>query len=825
MDENAQRFFVGRSKECSYVVNNPFVSRHHAALEYHGSQCMLVDANSTNGTYLNSPDSRIPPNERHPLRQGDVVYFSPHYKIPADLLINKIRRGISDNEVDLKQFPHDQTVIRIGRAPDNDIPITSLFASRYHAEVHTHPDGSRTVQDLGSKSGIYVNDVMVRNQTVRLDPDAKLEVGGVRICIQFSGKPGGRAMVGQQREGIFVLCHKLGHVVADRDTKAPKALLSNLSLSIYPGEFIGLMGPSGCGKTTFLTAINGDLKFTEGGVFYNGLDLKQNLSRFVPQSGYVPQDDIMHAELTVREVLYFNARIKLGKEVADRDIYEKIDAICQSLGLYQPGGNLDLRGTLIGSPEQKFLSGGQKKRVNLAIELLTDPKILFLDEPTSGLSAADTVTVMELLRKLADEKGIAIVITIHQPSLKVYSLMDKIIYLKQGKLCYFGKSFPDSVRYFVPEEQPEVAGPDAVMERLDRADVTSMEREYTQSSEFQELVVGRASQFQQTQVSNKSANPKRVSGFIQLPKLTSRYLKCKLRDKGSMIILMIQAPLIGILLSWAFTDESLNMALFLLVFVSLWFGTNNSAKELVGEKSIYRREQRSGLSPWAYLASKLLIQAGLTFIQCFVLVALSYLLLGFKFNFLLGFGICWMVSMTGISIGLLVSALARTEVAAIVMIPLILIPFILFGGAVIKYDDMGGFTRGFANTLVPARWAYESIVHAERSGGRGFDQNPEEQVDEMKGKLEDMKSTVEDLASENEQLRRGGSPRRTEIDSEEEDEEETAFNKDSFLPFAKDQRGFRQTQWDKNILLGFFALMVMMILLTVGTHQRLRKRG
>ena len=153
------------------------------------------------------------------------------------------------------------------------------------------------------------------------------------------------------------------------------------------------------------------------------------------------------------------------------------------------------------------------------------------------------------------------------------------------------------------------------------------------------------------------------------------------------------------------------------------------------------------------------------------------------------------------------------------------IPFILFGGAVIKYDDMGGFTRGFANTLVPARWAYESIVHAERSGGRGFDQNPEEQVDEMKGKLEDMKSTVEDLASENEQLRRGGSPRRTEIDSEEEDEEETAFNKDSFLPFAKDQRGFRQTQWDKNILLGFFALMVMMILLTVGTHQRLRKRG
>jgi len=726
-------YSVGRSNDCHLTLKNPFVSREHAKVRWNASEgWVLQDLKSSNGTFVNDPRKPMPRGSAQPLREGDIIYFSQKYKLTVALLIKRLVEGSGqESDGEMSVFEPSEGVIRIGRSSENNIVLTQLTVSRFHAEIHIAADGSRILKDLGSKIGTFVNDEQVIGRSVPITQDDRIEVGGIALCIQFTTKPGGKTSVGRQREGFFLTASRVTQTVKDRQTGAPKNLLSDISLSVYPGEFVGLMGPSGCGKTTFMTALNGSQSFSSGFVYYNGLDLVGNLSRFSPQIGYVPQDDIMHPELTVREVLFYTARLKLSGEVSSEDLHRKITEVCSDLGLKE---KLD---TLIGTPEQKTLSGGQKKRVNLAMELLTDPKILFLDEPTSGLSSADTVTVMKLLRKMADERGIAIVITIHQPSTPVYQLMDKVIYLKDGLLCYYGKSFPDSISYFVPDKDPEIAGPDAVMETLDRAPPQEMQVGYRRTQAYQDLVVERDNRLSRANAnaSSGSSDSRQANRFSQLASLLKRYLTCKVRDRASLGILFAQAPMIGLLVGWIFRESDLNSPLFLLVFVSLWFGTNNSAKELVGERSIFLREKRSGLSPVAYLFSKLLVQTGLTLIQCFLLVGASCLLIDSSFPFFSAVFICWITSLVGTSAGLCVSAWSKTEVTAIVAVPLILIPFILFGGLLKPYDDMGSLSR-FAAFFNPARWGYECIVQVERDKHEKYSPSPKKVIKQLRDALD-----------------------------------------------------------------------------------------
>jgi ABC transport system ATP-binding/permease protein len=728
-------YSVGRGNNCQLILNNPFVSREHAKIKWSPSEgWVLQDLKSSNGTFVNNPETPMARGSSQILSEGDIIYFSRQYKLPVDLLIKRlVEGGGGESEGEMSVFEPSEGVIKIGRSSENDIVLSQLTVSRFHAEIHVAADGSRSLKDLGSKGGTFVNDQQVVARSVPITQDDRIEVGGVAVCIQFSAKPGGKTIVGRQREGFFLTASRVTQTVKDRQTGTPKNLLSDLSLSVYPGEFVGLMGPSGCGKTTFMTALNGSQSFSSGFVYYNGLDLVGNLSRFSPQIGYVPQDDIMHPELTVREVLFYTARLKLPGDVSSEDINRRITEVCTSVGLKE---KLE---TLIGTPEQKTLSGGQKKRVNLAMELLTDPKILFLDEPTSGLSSADTVTVMNLLRKMADDRGIAIVITIHQPSTPVYQLMDKVIYLKDGQLCYYGKAFPDSISYFVPEKDPKVAGPDAVMEKLDRGSPQTMQGNYKKTQAYQDLVVKRDQLLSRTNQSGGRIESRLANRTSQLFSLLKRYLTCKIRDRGSLAILFAQAPMIGLLVGWIFRESDLNSPLFLLIFVSLWFGTNNSAKELVGERSIFLRENRSGLSPIAYLGSKLLAQTSLTFIQCFLLVGVSDIFIDFSFPFLSAVFICWVTSLVGTSAGLCVSAWSKTEVTAIVAVPLILIPFILFGGLLKSYDDMGGVSK-FAAFFNPARWGYEHIVQTEREEHEKYSPSPQKLIDQLRDALEATKN-------------------------------------------------------------------------------------
>ena len=481
----SKRYSIGRSRDCDLVLDNAFISRVHAFLEEREDGVWLIDNASANGTFLNSEQDRVV-GERL-LGSGDVVLVTAYHQVPADLLWKQVGQGgvMSSSG---GQFEAGQEVIRIGRAPDNDIVLNSLRVSRYHAEIVQVSQGKRLIRDLSMRMGLWVNDQFVCGTEVPLHAGDRVEVAGTEVSVQFAEGQPGQTVVGTARQGFFVQARRVVLDVKDFKTGQPKRLLDDVSLTVQPGEFVGLMGPSGCGKTTLMTALNGCVPYTEGQVLYSGMDLRDNLGRLSPQVGYVPQDDIMHAELTVREVLYYSARLKSLGGTSDTEIYERAERVCRELNLTR---QLD---TPIGSETRKTLSGGQKKRVNLAIELMTDPKVLFLDEPTSGLSSKDTRDVMEILRGLAD-KGIAIVITIHQPSARVYRLMDKVIYLKAGKLCYFGPTYPDSITFFKGENcDPDLEGPDAVMEVLDERGEAQMEQTYWESSAYEEYVHRREEQ-------------------------------------------------------------------------------------------------------------------------------------------------------------------------------------------------------------------------------------------------------------------------------------------------------------------------------------------
>ena len=698
------RYTIGRSPDCDFVVNNAFVSRIHAFLEERENGLWLVDNGSANGTFLNSKDN--PVIGEVGLESGDVVFISSRYQVPVELLWKQLGKGHQVEQAG-GTFDDGQEVVRIGRAADNDIVLQGLRMSRYHAEIVQVSQGKRLIRDLSGKTGLWVNDTFLVNGEMPLHPGDRIEIAGTEVSVQFSEGRAGKMVVGSTRQGFFVQARAICLDVKDFKTGQPKRLLDHVSLTVQPGEFVGLMGPSGCGKTTFMTALNGCHKYTHGEVFYNQMELSGNLGRLSPQIGYVPQDDIMHAELTVREVLYYSARLK-SPGTSDQEINARAERVCRDLNLFK---QMD---TPIGSATRKTLSGGQKKRVNLAMELMTDPKVLFLDEPTSGLSSKDTRDVMEILRKLADEKGIAIIITIHQPSARAYQLMDKVIYLKAGKLCYFGPTYPESITYFKGEDcDPDLEGPDAVMEVLDERSEAEMEQEYWDSEAWGEYVAKRESLSGKSAASGRGGSRvRRVNPLLQFLKLLGRYMLCKMRDRVALGILLLQAPLIAILLGWTFHGQGFNAPLFMLVFVSLWFGVNNSARELVGERSIYQRELRSGLSPGAYFASKFIGQALFTLVQCFLLLGVSFPLVGFHSFFPLLLLLCWLSSLSGISIGLLVSAYSKSEVSAIVMVPLILIPFILFGGLLKPYGDMDAFSRA-ASSLVPARWGYEAAVQVE----------------------------------------------------------------------------------------------------------------
>jgi len=703
-----RRWTLGRAAHNDYVINHTSVSNRHAELyELDSGVFRLVDLGSTNGTFIGKNGQRVTQVD---LQGDEVIFLSPHFPVPFIVLRQQLlsgSTGIAGRQVDLAK-----DLVRIGRAPDNDVCLSPLTVSRYHAEIRRLADGSLFIRDLGTKLGTIVNGSLIKAKEVPILPDASIHIGGCRISLDFTDHVAHQAKVAVDHTGFSLRVSNLTYCPPSDKTRK---LIDDVSMVIYPGELVALMGPSGCGKSTLLNILIGELAPFTGSVDYDHQDLGDAPGMILPYVAHVPQDDFLNPDLTVRETLHCYARLRLPSDLSTEEIDAKIDDVCRMLGLYDVAKGIDLRDRLIGSSERKGLSGGQKKRVSMAMELLSDPRILFLDEPTSGLSSYDTRVVVEHLRKLSSTSGVAIIVTIHQPSLQVFRIFDSVLYLKSGKLVYYGPSFPESVKFFCPQVEPESSGPDGVMEVLDGADPELLSRSFA-ATQIADRFIWKRLKGSEAGERRGTLQKKRniASLLVQGRAVFTRDWMSKTRDFGALALLASQPLLIGILLGQLFHDpgseETVKVA-FLVPLVCFWFGLNTSVRELVCERTLFRRERRGGLLPTAYLGSKFLLLGGIAFAQVMVLLLLLRLQLpelSWHLGTSLGLGL--LTALTGIACGLAVSSFAASQLGAVSFVPLLLIPIILLSGFVVSYKSLAGIAVSkVLSDLMPVRWGFEGF--------------------------------------------------------------------------------------------------------------------
>ncbi|MCA8998535.1 MAG: FHA domain-containing protein, partial [Planctomycetaceae bacterium] len=353
----AKGLMIGREEGNDIVLPYPMVSARHARIVPANGSYLLEDLGSSNGTFLNSPSNRI---QKSPLNPTDVVYFGS-MRVPASRLIGKTVKAGAQSQQEVG-FRGEEMVL--GRDPSCDQVLAYPMISGRHARIFRR-DGSLLVEDLGSANGTFVNGHRIRGATP-IEPGDTIGLGSFTFRLTANQTFERR----DYRGNVTIEAKDVSVVVPG------KKLLEEISLTIYPTEFVGLMGPSGAGKTTLMNALNGYTRPTSGQILFNGQDLYENYGQFAHQLGYVPQDDIIHRDLTVGQALYYTAKLRLPPDTSDEEIRARIKKVIKQLGLE---GTEEV---LIGSPEKKGISGGQRKRVNLAMELLTDPSVLFLDEPT-----------------------------------------------------------------------------------------------------------------------------------------------------------------------------------------------------------------------------------------------------------------------------------------------------------------------------------------------------------------------------------------------------------------------------------------------------------
>jgi ABC-type multidrug transport system ATPase subunit len=444
------------------------------------------------------------------------------------------------------------------------------------------------------------------------------------------------------------------------------------------------MGPSGCGKSTLLKALNGDAPPTSGNVYIGGLELNENFDYLKTQIGYVPQDDIVHRELTVEQSLFYAAKLRL-ENTSNENIRQKINQVLTDL-------NIDhIRENIVGK-----ISGGQRKRVSIAVEILTDPLILFLDEPTSPLDPQTIEEFLEILRKLSD-KGTTVIMVTHKPEDLNY--MDTVIFMAEGgHKVYYGDT-SSYLNYFKVDDTVKVYA------QLAMPHVSKWISNHKQNHP----------ELGKNQVSKEKRNSRSANFFHQFWWLTIRYFNIKLNDRLNTLILVGQAPIIAGLICLIFEDISMSVP-FLLAISAVWFGTNNAAREIVGEAPIYKRERMFNQGIFPYIFSKITVLGTFAAIQAFLFTIIITI------NFsksdptwdapLLTFTWMLIVSISASIMGLFLSAVATTTEKVMTIVPIALIPQIMLAGIVAKITSP---LVEIISYFTLSRWGNEGFCNAQEN--------------------------------------------------------------------------------------------------------------
>jgi ABC-type multidrug transport system ATPase subunit len=516
--------------------------------------------------------------------------------------------------------------------------------------------------------------------------------------------------------------------------------LHSMSFAEESGRLIGIMGASGAGKSTLLSVLNGTNKPDSGEVIINGLNIHNESDRVKGLIGYVSQDDLLIEELTVFDNLFYNAKLCFGN-MKDEEIRRRVENVLHSLGLY------DIKDMKVGTPLNKKISGGQRKRLNISLELIREPAILFLDEPTSGLSSLDSENILDLLNDLK-LKGKLIFVVIHQPSSDIFKMFDRLIFLDTGGyMIYYGVPV-GSIGYFKDRMQlpkyndsechacgnvnPEQIFSIVESKVLDEFGRPTMTRKVSPA----EWSIFYKSRKEEVPPPPKSGNgiPEitlRTPGkFKQFVVFVKRDILAKLSDTQYMAITLLEAPVLALFLAFIirYFDESVStpsytllqnsnlpVYIFMSVIVAIFMGLTVSAEEIIKDRKILRREAFLNLSWSSYLLSKVGVQFLISAIQAATFVVVGNSILGIKgmwFEYWLVLFTCWATSNM---MGLLISDSFKTVVTIYILIPFLVIPQIILSGILVKYDKLNPTISSpvsipFYGEIIAARWGYEALA-------------------------------------------------------------------------------------------------------------------
>ena len=507
--------------------------------------------------------------------------------------------------------------------------------------------------------------------------------------------------------------------------------MHDLSFTLRSYELLAIMGGSGTGKTTLLSLLNGTLRPQQGTITINGHDISEPEAKDL--IGFVPQDDLLIEELTVYENLWFTAKLCF-EGMPDQEIDKRVMNTLKVLGL---DAAKDLK---VGSAINKFISGGQRKRLNIALELIREPAVLFLDEPTSGLSSADTETVINLLKEQT-MKGKLIIVNIHQPSSDVYKLFDRLWLLDKGGYPVFDGNPIDAITYFKEKANYADAetsacptcgnvNPEIVLNIIDEKALNSSgelsDERKTTPQEWHELYLNGRENFDFPVISDvPHSDQKKPGAFKQFIIYLHRNIKTKITNVQWLCIALLEAPLLAFICSLltryappegytVMDNKNLVSYFFMAVIVATFIGMSGSAEEIIKDRALLKREKFLHLSYSSYIWSKIVFTAGLSLIQTFLFIVVGNFIMGLHGLFFVWWLILFVTALLSNLIGLLLSKKLDSVVAIYISIPLLLIPQILLCGLVVDFSDLTPKSKTgnvpIIGDLIPSRWAYEALA-------------------------------------------------------------------------------------------------------------------
>lgn len=676
LNEFKKKFiYFGRDPKNDIVLTSHLVSSEHGRFAYKNGAWSIEDKaayqenGSTNGLIYNNTSIIS-----HNINDGDLIRIDDGVETVSEGVLFVFSSADSDNKWH-SVFLSEKSELTIGREENCDICLPHVSVSKFHAKIVCE-NSEWYVVDSGSTNGVIVNNRRIHGKEKLHEKDV--------IAITNSKLIFTSAM-------ISYCCYKSGISVDASDVvikrgKGKKSFITSnhVSLNIKPGELIAIIGGSGAGKSTILNCMCGYLKPTQGEVYINGVNLYQNFDSLKKLVGYVPQSDIVYDNLTLYDMLLYTAKLRLPKDTTPAEREKAINRAINMVELPEK------RDSLI-----KSLSGGQKKRASIAVELLSDPNLLFLDEPSSGLDPGTERNLMQSLRYMADGGKTIVLVTHSTLQLK---LCDRIVFMgKGGNLCFYG-SYDDALKFFGVN---------------DVVDIYNMitDSAFDWSEKYKKSIIPTG----KSRSDGIATTRKKGRKISQLPVLCARYTKLVFNDRQRLFLLLIQAPVLAFLISLVADGNQFDQydmtksLLFALSCSAFWIGMLNAIQEICKERTILKREYMTGLSLGSYIASKIIILGALCLIQSVLVLAVFALTAGLPNEGLITLPYIellittFLTAIASAATGLFVSSLFNNADRAMTIAPILLLPQILFSGLIFKLDG----ATDILSWIAVCRWSME----------------------------------------------------------------------------------------------------------------------